>query len=98
MTYNREETMRIEAENTLVNSVISMLKRRSTPWTGTITELNSIIVKSVGKNVREVWPRSPSALRVMLNKVVNRIRNAGVSIRFTRSADHNRTRLVSFKM
>jgi|SRR5579885_2450889 len=99
MTYNREETMKVEVENTLVKSVISMLEKRSTPWVGTMTDLNGIVMKTVKKTgVPSSWPRSPSALRVVLNRVVNRIRNQGVSVRFVRSADHERNRLVVFKM
>jgi len=99
MTYNKEEMMQVEVENTLVKSVISMLEKRSTPWVGTMTDLNGIVVRKVGKTgVPSSWPRSPSALRVVLNRVVNRIRNAGVSVRFVRSSDHERNRLVVFKM
>lgn len=98
MTYNREETMQVEVENTLVKSVISVLEKRSTPWVGTMTELNNTIVRTLGKKVPSSWPKSPSALRVALNRVVNRIRNAGVSVRFVRSTNHERNRLVVFKM
>jgi hypothetical protein len=92
MTYNQEEMTVNQVENTLVNGVVSVVSRRTTPWVGTITELNNVLVKKFG--TVENWPRSASALRVSLNKVVNRIRNKGVSIRFMRSTDHNRTRLV----
>lgn len=99
MTYNKEEMMKVEVENALVKSVVSMLEKRSTPWIGTMTDLNGVVVKQVGKTgVPSTWPRSPSALRVVLNRVVNRIRNAGVSVRFVRSPDHERNRLVVFKM
>lgn len=92
MTYNQEEMTANQVAETLVNGVVSVVKRRTTPWVGTITELNSILVKKFG--TVENWPRSSSALRVSLNKVVNRIRSRGVSIQFVRDTNKERTRLV----
>lgn len=92
MTYNQEEMTVNQVENTLVNGVVSVVRRRTTPWVGTITELNSVLVKKFG--TVENWPRSASALRVSLNKVVNRIRSRGVSIQFVRDTNKERTRLV----
>ena len=85
-----------DVSNTIFNGVKSIVKRRATPWVGTMTELDQLLnrVNSTPKN----WPGSASALRVALNKVVNRLRNAGVSVRFKRSTDHTRTRLVEFRV
>lgn len=86
-----------EVSNTIFNGVRMMMKRRSTPWVGTMTELNDTLKNRVNSMPGD-WPGSASALRVALNKVVNRLRNAGVSVRFTRSTDHTRTRLVEFSV
>ena len=66
-------------------------------WLGTMTDLNL----AVGKTARlkaKVVSASPSVLRLQLNKVVNRLRNAGLSVRFYRSPDKARTRLVKFSV
>ena len=94
MTFNRKEN---EVSNVLFNGVRMILKRRATPWVGTISELDETLQARVNSMPRN-WPGSASALRVTLNKVVNRLRNAGVSVRFTRSTDHTRTRLVKFSV
>lgn len=89
---------RNSVSNVILGGVRSILNRRSTPWVGTMTDLNSALVKSLRGNVPENWPGSPSALRVALNKVVRRMRGAGLSVRFTRSTDHTRTRLVELSV
>jgi hypothetical protein len=65
-------------------------------WVGTMTSLSNSLNRVISKRQREVMPRSPSALRLVINRVVNRIRNKGISVRFNRTTDHSRTRLVRF--
>ncbi len=89
--------VRNDVSDVLFTSVKRMLSRRSTPWVGTMTELNSAVLRVQGNNAQEI-ASSPSALRVTLNKVVNRLRNAGVSVRFLRSTNKARTRLVKFSV
>lgn len=83
-----------EISDAMFNGVRTILSRRTTPWIGTMTELDASLNRVLRDRVPSDWPGSPSALRVSFNRVVNRLRNAGVSIRFTRSTDHTRTRLV----
>jgi hypothetical protein len=84
--------------STLLNSIITVVNRRSTPWVGTMTELNQAAVKVLRGNVPANWPGSPSALRVALNRIVRRVRGSGISVRFTRDSDRTRTRLVEFSV
>lgn len=102
MALNRAKTQTVnmneDVSEVLFSSIFSVVKDRS-EWMGTMTDLNTTLTKKIGaKNVPETWPGSPSALRVALNKVVNRIRNKGVSVKFVRTPDHTRTRLVVLKM
>jgi hypothetical protein len=93
MTLNsKTNQVRNEVSNTIFSSVRSIVARRTTPWVGTMTELGETIENRV--SVPKNWPGSASALRVAFNRVINRLRNAGVSVRFTRSTNHMRTRLV----
>jgi hypothetical protein len=82
-------------ENLVYNGVIKSVKK-GTVWTGTMTELNSALVSVLGKKNSNVLPGSPSALRVVLNRVVSRLRNSKVSVKFGRTTDHSRTRYVKF--
>jgi len=96
----KTKTVTTNVSDAIVSGVISVVKDHSdSEWVGTMTALNAALVKEMGrKNVPATWPGSPSALRVAINKVVNRIRNKGVSVRFVRTPDHMRTRLVVFSM
>ena len=87
---SNQETM----YNTIFSGVKSIVSRRTSPWVGTISDLTEALETRI--NVPSQWPGSPSAFRVALNKVVNRLRNAGISVKFTRATDRMRTRLVRF--
>ena len=65
-------------------------------WTGTMTNLMSAIKKVSNRRERNMLPGSPSALRLVINRVVNRLRNRGIGVRFGRTTDHTRTRFVKF--
>lgn len=67
---------------------------KSNKWQGTMTDLRKSLSRILGKQTPETWPGSPSALRVLLNKNLSRLRKRGITVRFTRSTDRNRTRLV----
>lgn len=77
--------------DTILDGVLMVLDNNKV-WTGTMTDLKSTLVKVLGK--KTTLPRSPSALRVVINRVVNRLRNRGISVKFGRSTDHSRTRYV----
>lgn len=83
------------AEEIVSRGVSSIMERRSV-WVGTMTELNSALNRVLSKKQRSLLPGSPSALRVIVNRVVNRIRNRGIGVRFGRTTDHVRTRFVRF--
>lgn len=85
-------------EDVVFNGVMSVLSgvRRGRSWTGTMTDLNSALVSELGRRGSSVLPGSPSALRVVLNRVVNKLRNRSVGVKFGRTTDHTRTRYVRF--
>lgn len=85
-------------DSLVLNGVSSIVRRvkKGSSWTGTMTELNDALVSVVGKKNARVLPGSPSALRVVLNRVVTRLCKTGVSVRFGRTTDHSRTRFVRF--
>jgi hypothetical protein len=98
MIYNSKKIVRKNvAENTVENNILEGVLKvldKNKIWLGTMTDLSVELVKNLGK--KTTLPRSPSALRVVLNRVVNRLRNRGISIRFGRTNDHTRTRYVRF--
>jgi hypothetical protein len=84
-------------DDVVFNGVITFLgKQTSRAWTGTMTELSVGVVRSVSKNSASVLPGSPSSFRVVLDRVVNRLRNRRISVKFGRTTDHTRTRYVRF--
>lgn len=77
--------------------VISVIKTQSgSRWTGTMTNLTTALNRVLSRRQRTILPGSPSALRVVVNKVANRLRSRGIGVRFNRSTDHARTRYVRF--
>ena len=68
----------------------------SNNWTGTMSKLMTALNKVSSRNQREILPGSPGALRVVINRIANRLRNRGIGVRFARTTDHARTRYVKF--
>lgn len=89
MTLNNSKNI----DDTILNGVLMVLDKNNI-WVGTMTNLKSQLVVELGRKTR--LPRSPSALRVVLNRVINRLRTRGVSVRFGRTNDRTRTRYVRF--
>lgn len=94
----RKSSSENTVENIVYNGVVTVIKnvKKGTVWTGTMTDLNSALVSVLGKKNSNVLPGSPSALRVVLNRVISRLRNNKVSVKFGRTTDHSRTRFVKF--
>jgi hypothetical protein len=65
-------------------------------WTGTMTSLASALTRVLSKRQRTFLPSSPATLRVIINQITNRLRSRGISVKFGRTPDHNRTRFVKF--
>jgi len=87
----------VSVDEVVFNNVLSVLRKHSSrTWTGTMTDLSAALVKAVGKRQANTLPGSPSALRVVLNRVVNKLRAKKVSVKFARTTDHMRTRYVKF--
>lgn len=93
----------VETEDLVVNTLQKALindgllngKSKST-WVGTMTELHSAMMRVAGRKNSRQLPQSASSLRVVLNRVINRVRCRGITVNFSRSTDYNRTRLVTF--
>ena len=84
-------------DSTVIQGVFSIMERNSdTLWTGTMTDLNAALARVLGSRKSQILPGSPGALRVVLDRVVNRIRSRGIGVRFGRTSDHSRTRFVRF--
>lgn len=95
MASNNRENDQIS--DSILAGVLALLNRRSSgEWVGTMSELDNSLTRVLGKRVPRNWPGSPSALRVALNKAVNRLRVRKIAVKFGRTSDHSRTRYVKF--
>lgn len=93
----RRTTVQPSVNDAVLTGVLTVLDRSNVrSWSGTMTELQIALVKVLGKKRSTVLPGSPGALRTVVNRVVNRLRTRGISVRFTRTPDHARTRFVRF--
>lgn len=88
-------------DNLVLETVLNVVDSTSKGvWTGTMTNLSKSLVKftALSKQERNSLPKSPSALRVVLNRVVNRLRARSVSVKFGRANDAMRTRFVKLEV
>lgn len=95
MTKNRSVRSDVNVDEVVFGAVTNLIGKGDS-WVGTMTDLGVIVRRSVSRKEVSVLPRSPSALRVVLDRVVNRLRNRRISVRFGRTTDHTRTRYVRF--
>ena len=80
----------------VMQGVLSIIGNKNKTWTGTMTELNAALNRTLGRKQSQMLPGSPAALRIVMNRVANRLRARGISVRFARTTDHMRTRYVRF--
>ena len=71
-------------------------KQPKNNWIGTMSKLRTALERFSSHHQREILPGSPSALRVVINRIANRLRSRGIGIKFGRTPDHARTRFVRF--
>lgn len=88
---NLKKGSEVSVDDSIVNGVMYLMDTTN-EWTGTMTQLNKLLKKAGNRPL----PGSPSALRVVLNRVVNRLRSRGVSVKFNREKNTTRTRYVRF--
>ena len=87
-TVNIDNTM----TETVRTRIMDLLDREEGSWTGTITQLRNAIGFSRSKRTVTT---NPSIFRRVVNTVAYSLRKEGVSVKFGRGTDHNRTRFVS---
>ena len=81
----------------VLSKVCTVLRDQSeSNWIGTMSRLMTALNKVSSRRQREILPGSPGALRVVINRIANRLRNRGIGVRFARTTDHARTRFVRF--
>jgi|SRR6185369_2808268 hypothetical protein len=102
MAYNSKISVRRnstinDVDNVIFRGITSVIERQSGGiWTGTMSGLITALNRVLSKKQRTILPGSPGALRIVINRVVNRLRNRGIGVRFGRTTDHSRTRFVRF--
>lgn len=95
MTSNSKKNNAVD--DMIFNGLSSVLdKHNENIWIGTMTNLMNSLNKVFNKKQKAICPKSPAALRIIINKIINRLRNRGIGVKFGRTSDHNRTRFVKF--
>lgn len=87
----------INVDEIVLGKICTVIRDQSeSNWIGTMSRLMTALNKVSSKRQREILPGSPGALRVVINRIINRLRNRGIGVRFARTTDHARTRYVRF--
>lgn len=96
-TNARGNTVINNVDDVVLRGISSVMGRQSVrTWMGTMTELTTALNRVLSRKQRTFLPGSPSALRMVIDRVANRLRSKGVGVRFGRTSDHTRTRFVKF--
>ena len=85
-----------ETDEVIFRGVTSVVSQTGGIWKGTMTNLTTALNRVLSQRQRTLLPRAPGALRVVINRIANRLRNRGIGVRFGRTTDHARTRYVRF--
>ena len=93
------ETTQATVDNIVVSRINSLLNRRvSGRWEGTMTELSQALTTSARQRQPEVFPRSASALRKVIDRNLVDLRRAGIQAQFFREAGSNSRRIVELQI
>jgi hypothetical protein len=96
-TIVRRNMVNNSVDEVIFRGIVSVVeKHAASVWMGTMTDLTIAVNRVLSRKQRMSLPGSPGALRVVINRIVNRLRNRGISVKFGRSSDHTRTRFVRF--
>lgn len=90
MAYNTEEK---SVDNVIVEGFRSFASSNPN-WQGTMTQLSKKISRTLSRSEKNYLPGSASALRKVIDRNLRRIRSRGISVKFARTPDRMRTRLV----
>jgi hypothetical protein len=95
---SKRNTAVTELNNIVYRGISTIVERQKIVgiWKGTMSELSTALNRVLSKRQRTFLPGSPGALRTVINRVVNRLRNRGIGVKFGRTTDHMRTRFVRF--
>jgi len=90
---NTQQNVKTSSDSVVVKGVSSFVSSNPN-WVGTMTQLSEKISSSLHREEKGLLPRSASALRKVINRNIRRIRSRGIAIKFGRTPDRMRTRLV----
>ena len=93
---NRQESTATQLEDSLVANVLLRNAYRFDGWTGTASELLSLLTRGVSKRVASSsrWPKTPGHLTNELRRIAPQLRMHGISITYERNREK---RLLTLK-
>jgi len=86
----------VNVDDVVLGGILDILNK-SGEFKGTMTTLSHKLERRLNKNEANVLPKSASALRIVINRIINRLRTRRVKVNFKRSNNRVRTRIVEFK-
>jgi hypothetical protein len=81
----------LDIDNLVLNQILSIVRYNNTDkvptreWKGTMTSLRKRILSKTNKLDKDLVPTTPQQLRLVMNRIANRIRTRGISVKFGRT-------------
>ena len=73
-------------DNIILNAVQNVVSKRGDKGIdATLTQVQKTIYTNISKEDRKILPKSPSSLRIVLNRIINRLKVRGIRLNFTRT-------------
>ena len=100
MPFNKTQSETQSETQTVDNLVVqgvSLFATNNPSWSGTMTQLSKKISRTLSRSQKNFLPGSASALRKVIDRNISKIRSRGVAVKFKRTPDRMRTRLVEIQ-
>lgn len=71
-------------DNTIINAIVGFVKTNG-EVSNNLTKIRSNLYRNIPASTRSILPKNAAALRVVLNRIFNRLKARGIRVNFNRS-------------
>lgn len=71
-------------DNTIINAIVNLVKKNG-EVSNNLTKIRSNLYATIPVSIRSILPKNAAALRVVLNRIDNRLKVRSIRVNFNRS-------------